>query len=258
MIDSNIIYPILASIILSLISFIGVLVIPFNNYKKYLPLLVSIAAGAMIGDVFIHILPAAITDAGANFNPSSLIWIIVGICIFYLLETALHWHHHHSAKDIEKSHHIAKIAVLGDAMHNFLDGLGLAVAFAISPAVGLATTVSYVAHEIPQEICDYAIFINSGWSRKKALLLNFASGLTSILGAVIGIFLINTVHSFQQPIVMITAGSLLYIALADLIPESNNNDMTFHKHFRLYIFVGFLIGIIIMYSLTLFEGFLGL
>jgi zinc and cadmium transporter len=255
---NDIFLPILATFAISLVSFIGILAIPLEKYKKTIPLLVALAAGAMIGDVFIHLLPHAIKEHKSDFDPSSFIWIIIGISLFYLLETLFHWHHQHSTKDSQKPHHIGKIVVAGDSLHNFFDGLGIAVAFAISPAVGFATTLAFMIHEIPQEIGDYAIFISSGWSRKNALLINFFSGLTAVLGCLVGIFLIDTFEIIEQPILFLTAGSLIYIALADLIPESNNQNMKHHKNFRFSVFGSFTFGIILMYGLTFLEPIFGI
>jgi zinc and cadmium transporter len=249
-IDPNF-YPIIATILLSLVSFAGVCVIPFQKFKSLLPLLVSLAAGTMIGDVFLHLIPHTIEEHKDKFDPNSLVWIIVGISLFYLLETVLHWHHNHSSEDIEKPHYIAKISLLGDAFHNFFDGLGIAVAFAVNPAVGIATTFAFMLHEIPQEIGDFAILINSGWSRKKALLANFGTALTAIFGSIVGIFAVESFESLEQPIVMLTAGSLIYIALADLIPQGHN-----HRHFKFAIFASFIVGVTLMYGLGFVEGLL--
>ena len=251
-------YPILAAFVISLVSFVGVLSIPFTKIKKAIPLLIALAAGGMIGDVFLHMIPHIIEERKEDFNPNNFVWIIVGIVCFYLLETVLHWHHQHSGDDSDRPHHIGVMAVVGDGLHNFFDGLGVAAAFAISPAVGIATTIAFVVHEIPQELGDFAIFLNSGWSRKKALLINFLSGLTSIIGAVVGIFLLQTWESFETPIVLLTAGSLIYIALADLIPEGNKENMHHHKTFRFWVFASFVFGVGLMYGLTQIEGLLGL
>jgi zinc and cadmium transporter len=247
---NHIIYPLLASLIISLVSFVGILSLPFDRIKKLTPLLVALAAGGMIGDAFLHLIPEA--------DPQSYIWIIVGICCFYLLETLLHWHHHHDQIDNQKHHHIGIMSVVADSLHNFFDGLGIAAAFVISPAVGIATTIAFVIHEIPQELGDYAIYISSGWSRKKALLINFLSGLCSVLGTIFGIFMISFWQSLETPMIMITAGSLIYIALTDLIPESNKQNMHHHKSFRFSVFISFVIGVFLMYSLIYIETYLGL
>jgi zinc and cadmium transporter len=251
-------YPLIATLLLSLVSFAGILAIPFEKFKKTIPLLVALAAGAMICDVFLHIIPEVIESSEGQFQASNFIWLIAGITLFYLLETVFHWHHQHSSSDTEKPHTLGKMSLIGDSLHNFFDGLGIAVAFAVSPAVGIATTLAFMIHELPQEIGDFAIYINSGWSRKKALLLNFTSGLTAVFGAVVGILFIGQFKQFEQPILLLTAGSLIYIALADLIPESNNLNMTHHKNFRFAVFCFFALGVGAMYGLTFIEGLLGI
>jgi zinc and cadmium transporter len=251
-------YSIIASLCISLVSFVGVVAIPFEKIKKSIPLLVSLAAGGMIGDVFLHMIPHIIEEHSSDLEVVSFSWFIVGIVCFYSLETILHWHHDHNIEDTDKSHHIGSIAVVGDALHNFFDGLGVAAAFAISPGVGFATTIAFIIHEIPQELGDFAIFIHSGWSRKKALLINFLTGLTSVLGAVVGIFLLQVWEQIEIPIVMLTAGSLVYIALADLIPEGNRHNMHHHKSFRFWVLASFVFGVLLMYGLTFVEAALGI
>jgi zinc and cadmium transporter len=251
-------YPLIATLVLSLISFVGILTIPFEKNKKSIPLLVALAAGAMIGDVFLHIIPEIVQNTDNKFEATSFIWLIGGITLSYLLETVFHWHHQHSSHDTEMPHTIGKMSLVGDSLHNFFDGLGIAVAFAVSPGVGIATTVAFMIHELPQEIGDFAIYINSGWSRKKALLLNFASALTAILGVIVGMLFIGQFKQFEMPILLLTAGTLIYIALADLIPESNNLNMKHHKNFRFIVFCFFALGVGAMYGLTFVEGWFGL
>jgi zinc and cadmium transporter len=244
---------IIAAFIISLVSFVGVFSLPFYKFKKAIPLLVSLAAGAMIGDVFLHIIPHILEENKDSFDPKNFMWLIAGIAAFYLLETVFSWHHQHSVSDSQKPHTIGKMVLVGDSLHNFFDGLGIAVAFAVSPAIGVATTIAFMIHEIPQEIGDFAIFINSGWSRKKALIANFLSGLTAVVGAIVGGFLLNSFETIELPILMFTAGSLIYISLADLIPESNNHNMKHHKSFRFVTFLSFIIGVAVMYGITFIE-----
>jgi zinc and cadmium transporter len=251
-------YPILATFALSLVSLIGIFTIPFAKFKQTIPLLVAFAAGSMIGDVFLHLLPHSVDENIKNNNPTNFIWIIVGIILFYLLETALHWHHDHEVHDSHTSHSIGIIAVVGDVLHNFFDGLGIAASFAINPTVGIATTIAFIAHEIPHELGTFAVFVSSGWSRSKALLINFCSGLASVAGALTGMLLIKNLETIEQPILMITAGSLIYIALADLIPESNKSNMHHHKTFRFATFASFIIGVVVMYGLIYLESIIGL
>jgi zinc and cadmium transporter len=254
---SQFIFPLIASVLLSLVSLIGVAIIPLELIKKNLKFLIALAAGTMIGDVFLHILPHTIEENIESFNHNSFGWLIVGIVVFYLLETAFHWHHEHTSKDMETPHHIGKLALVADSLHNFFDGVGIAVAFAISPTVGVATTIAFMMHELPQEIGDYAIYISSGWSKKRAILMNLASGLTAVIGCIIGLLLIESFELIEQPILMITAGSLIYIALADLIPQSNSQLMNGHKKFRLKVFASFILGVVLMYGITLLEETIG-
>lgn len=109
--------------------------------------------------------------------------------------------------------------LVGDGLHNFIDGIVIASAFFINPMIGLSTTVAVVLHEIPQEISDFGVLIYAGYSRAKALLFNFLSALTAVLGAIIAIFLHNTTENFINIAIPLTAGGFIYIATADLIPE---------------------------------------
>jgi zinc and cadmium transporter len=252
------IYPLAASLLLTLVSLVGLITIPFEKFKKLIPLLVAFAAGTMIGDVFLHLLPHSIEENAEKNNPVNFVWIIVGITLFYLLETVLHWHHTHEVDDFHQSHNISYVALAGDALHNFFDGLGIAAAFAINPTVGVATTIAFVAHEIPHGIGTYSVFRSSGWSQKRALVTNFVSSFTGVIGAMLGTLLIDSIETIEQPILMIAAGSLIYIALADLIPESNKDNSHHHKTFRFATFASFLIGVAIMYALIFLESQLGL
>jgi zinc and cadmium transporter len=249
---------ILAAFVLSLVSFVGVITLPIAKYKQLIPLLVALAAGSMLGDVFLHLLPELLEDKITPFDSQQLVWVIVGIVLFYLLETVLHWHHHHDVDDSHKSHQIGKLVLISDSFHNFFDGIAIAAAFAVNPTVGIATTIAFMIHELPQEFGDYAIFISSGWSRTKALVFNFLSGLTAVIGAFVGLYAFNTWSNIAQPITCLTIGSLIYIALADLIPESNKQNMNHHKSFRILVFLAFVVGVLIMYGLTFVEGILGL
>jgi zinc and cadmium transporter len=249
---------IIAAFLVSLVSFVGVITLPISRSKKLIPLLVAMSAGAMLGDVFFHLLPGLLEDPQRPFDPNLFIWVIVGIVLFYLLETVLHWHHHHDVEDNQHSHHIGKLVLISDSLHNFFDGIGIAVAFAINPTVGIATTVAFMFHELPQEFGDYAIFISSGWSRVKALTINFLSGLTAVLGAIIGTYAVKSWDNISTPITLLTAGSLIYISLVDLIPESNKQNLNHHKSFRIFVFMSFILGVALMYGLTFVEKWIGL
>jgi zinc and cadmium transporter len=254
------VYPIIASILLGAVSLVGATLLPINHVKRYLPVLISLAAGAIIGDVFLHIIPHIVEENLENFDPNIFIFVIFGIVIFYLLETALHWHHNHSGKDISRPHAIGVTALVADSLHNLFDGIGITLAFALSPVVGISTTIAFMLHEIPQEIGDFAIYINSGWSRKKAILLNLFSGLTAVLGSIIALVSLSLFETVEQPILMTLSGGLIYIALADLIPESNNLDQPtrHHKKFDFSVFLAFIFGVCLTLLMKLIEGYLGI
>lgn len=203
--------------IVSLISLISVftLGIKQERLQNILLYLVSFSAGALLGDVFIHILPEIMGGESALRNG---IYVLVGIMLFFVLERVLMWHHSHSSHQ-EKIHSVVHLTIIGDALHNFLDGIAIAAAFLISIPVGIATATAVIFHEIPQEIGQFAILVHGGWSRKKALLYNFFSALTAILGALLVLFFAQSFEEAPAVLLGLSAASFIYIAMSDLIPE---------------------------------------
>src|SRR3989339_380268 len=170
-------------------------------------------------------------------------YILVGFMLFFFIEKGLHWHHyHHTGKCHD--HVAGELNLLGDAVHNLLDGLVIAASFQVSLAVGLASTVAVALHEIPQEIGDFGILLYSGFSRTKALFYNFLSALFAIFGAVLGLVFLKeeSVLTFLP----IIAGGFIYIAASDLVPELHK-EKNINKSFLSLVF--FLLGILVMYSL---------
>src|SRR3989344_432520 len=177
-------------VVVSLVSLVGVFALGIKpkRLEPILLYLVSFSAGALLGDVFIHILPEIMGGEGAV---RSGVYVLVGIILFFVLERVLRWHHSHGSHE-EEVHSVVYLTILGDALHNFLDGTAIAAAFLISIPVGIATAVAVIFHEIPQEIGQFAILVHGGWSRKKALLYNFFSALTAIAGALLVLFFSQT------------------------------------------------------------------
>ena len=210
------IYAILATIIVSLISFIGVFSLSSSekNLKKISFFLVSLAAGTMIGDVFIHLLPEAATN---EINPWP--WVIVGIGLFFILEKFIQWRHCHFPTSDNHPHPVGIMNLIGDVFHNFFDGLLITASFIVSFELGLATTLAVIMHEIPQEIGDFGVLVHAGFSRKKALFFNFLSGLAGVLGCLVLFSLGDKANSLSDILVPITAGGFIYIAMSDLLPE---------------------------------------
>lgn len=239
----------LASVgVVSLISLIGIftLAIQQDRLQRTLFYLISFSAGALLGDVFIHILPE-IMDGEAAL--SSGIYILIGIMVFFVLERVLMWHHSHSSHK-EEIHSMVYLTIFGDALHNFLDGVVIAAAFLVSIPIGIATATAVIFHEIPQEIGQFAILVHGGWSRKKALLYNFFSALTSVVGALIALIFAQKFEEAPAFLLGIAAASFIYVAMSDLIPELQKE-----KQIRRFILqlIWMTSGIAVMAVLLLFE-----
>lgn len=242
----------LASVsLISLTSFVGVfaLVLKKDLLSRSVFVLVSLAVGALLGDVFIHIIPEAYGELGDPMMIS--LTIIAGILIFFILEKVLHWHHHTSEHAEEHPHPIGKMILLGDGVHNFIDGLIIAASYLVSIEVGVATTIAVILHEIPQEIGNFGVLIHAGYSTTRALWYNFLSALAAVLGAVIALFLGGITEQFALWLLPLTAGGFIYIALSDLIPE-------LHKDMRagqgVIQVIAILVGVLSMTALLALEG----
>jgi zinc and cadmium transporter len=211
-------------IAVSLISIIGIFTLGIKEklLKKLLIYFVSFSAGALFGDVFIHLLPEITGEVGFNITVSS--YILVGIVVSFVLEKIICWRHCHIPITEHHVHRFALMNLFGDMVHNFIDGLILGAAYLVSIPVGIATTVAIILHEIPQEIGDFGVLIHGGFTRFKALYYNFLTALTAILGTVIALFLSQSIHNMNTFLVPFAAGSFIYIAGSDLIPELHKEE----------------------------------
>ncbi len=202
-----------------------------------------------MGDAFIHLIPEAFEES-TNSNFTSIL-IIVGILFFFVLEKFLHWHHH--GEDTEEEMHIhpvGKLILFSDGVHNFLDGIIIAASFMVSIPVGIATTLAVILHEIPQEVGDFAVLMHSGYSRLRALWLNFLSALTALLGVVVFIVFGQLAESLTYYALPVAAGGFIYIALSDLIPELHKTKEAKHSGYQLTAVV---FGVLMMYLLKFLE-----
>ncbi len=234
---------ILATFIVSLISLVGILTISINHKKlsKFVFLLVALSAGTLLGGAFLHLIPESLESSENTF-----LFVLLGFILFLLIEKILHWRHCHDSDC--KVHTFAHMSLLGDAVHNFIDGLIIATGFLVNIQTGIATTTAVALHEIPQEIGDFGVLLHGGFSKLKALLYNFISALTAVLGGIVGYLLpglINNPNAFLAPI---AAGGFIYIAASDLIPEIRKELHVGRSILNLLIF---LLGIYIMYLLKL-------
>ncbi|MFH0837350.1 MAG: ZIP family metal transporter [Candidatus Aenigmatarchaeota archaeon] len=242
------IYTLVAVLVVSLISLIGVITFAINLKKlnKLLMFFVSFAAGALIGDAFIHLLPEA-TEAGFTLEIS--LSVLAGIILFFIVEKFIHWRHCHNIGCKKHEHTLAYMNITGDVVHNFIDGMIIAASFLVSVPLGIATTLAVILHEIPQEIGDFSIMMHSGLKRTKALLFNFLTALTAILGAVV-VLLLGNIETFSFFLIPFAAGGFIYIACADLIPELHKEVRT---RISLLQLIAFVIGIAMM-ALLLVVG----
>lgn len=237
-------------LLVSAISLVGIIALYIRTEKlsKFLLYLVSFAAGGLIGDVFIHLLPEIVEEAG-SFTLSISLFILLGVVVFFILEKLVHWHHYHLPHTKSETHPFAITNLIGDGFHNLIDGIIIGASYLVSIPVGIATTVAVIVHEIPQEIGDFGVLLQAGYTKKKALIANFITALTAIIGVIIA-FLLSSIEGITAILIPFAAGGFIYIAGADLIPE-------LHKEFGIRKSIGqlfaFLAGIGVMLLLILLE-----
>ncbi len=239
-------YTLVSVFVGSFVSLLGVIVLGLKEQvlRSSLTYLVSFSAGALLGDVFLHILPEM---AEVSFGVREGLYFLLGIIIFFVLEKFILWHHSHGSHE-EKVHSMVYLSMFGDSLHNFIDGIVIASSFLVSPALGFATALAVIFHEIPQEIGQYAILIHGGWKKSKALWYNFLSAMAAVAGAVI--VLVFARHLQQAPTILlaIAGSSFIYIAMSDLIPELHLEQGMKRSIIQ---FIWFLLGIGVMGALLL-------
>ncbi len=242
------IYSLISVFVVSLISFVGVftLAVKSETLKSWLFYLVSFSAGALLGDVFLHILPEM---AQTGFQTRQGFYILAGIFIFFALERFLWWHHSHSEHK-EEIHSMVYLTQAGDTLHNFVDGIIIAVSYFISVPVGLATTLAVVFHEIPQEIGNFAVLIHGGWKVSTALFYNFFSALAAVAGALLVLLFLRHLQAVPDWLIALAASSFIYIALSDLIPEIHKEK---DAKKSLFLLTWFVLGVLAMGLILLLE-----
>ncbi|MEY2842632.1 MAG: hypothetical protein RI920_669 [Pseudomonadota bacterium] len=189
--------------------------------------LVSLSTGVLLGTALLHVLPEAF-ESGKP--PQGLfLTLLGGLLFFFLLEKAELYrhghhhetddHHHHHGFDAEQAGRGGWSVLVGDSIHNFCDGVLIAAAFLTNPHLGMVTAMAIIAHEIPQEVGDYIVLINAGFSRTRALVYNMISGLAAVVGGVLGYVLIEPWQAYLPYLMVVAASSFVYVAVADLIPQ---------------------------------------
>lgn len=245
-------YTLLSVLLVSAISLIGIATISLSDrvVKRTIFISVSLAAGAMFGDAFIHILPESFAEPGRKLWIST--HILLGILTFFILEKFLRWRHAHEFENnsVRPIDPVGYLNLFADAAHNLIDGMLIGAAYTVSISVGLATTIAIILHEIPQELGDFGVLVHAGFSRGRALVFNFLSGLLAIVGAIVSLLASEYVMSFSKFMLPFTAGGFIYIAGSDLLPELQKEQMPWKSGLQL---VALASGIGLMYVLMFFE-----
>ncbi|MBI2444684.1 MAG: ZIP family metal transporter [Candidatus Magasanikbacteria bacterium] len=239
----SLLFIIIASLAISLLSFIGGLVL-LRRPLASMPRLVSFAAGVMLAVAFLDLLPEALA---AGENGQTTLVMLAGVVLFFFLERFLLWFHHH-----DEGHGVKPSAALvlwGDALHNFIDGIAIAAAFLAGPGLGLTATIAIAAHEIPQEIADLGVLLHAGLTKSRALFYNFASALTALGGALLGYFFLAKLETAQPYFLAFAAGMFIYISCSDLIPDLHTE---FRREKRWAHSLPFLFGIFLIALLSRF------
>jgi len=210
-----------------LVSVLLAALVAFRVQARLVPVLVSYAVGALLGAVFLDIVPHLFEESKDPGHTAGL--ILAGLLGFFVLEKLLLWRHHHH-HDVDAGEHAGHahagedrgrsglMIVLGDSFHNFTDGVIIAGAFIADVKLGIVTAAAIIAHEVPQEVGDFLVLLHSGYSKSRALAMNALSSLASVAGALLGYFALSLAQAWVPTILAIAAASMLYVAVADLIP----------------------------------------
>jgi zinc and cadmium transporter len=246
----NAIILILASVFaISLISFIGAITLFINKkiLDKILLYLVSFSAGALFADAFIHLIPEALEQTNITLVS---IYVLTGILFSFIIEKFVQWRHCHVPTSKRHPHPVAYMNIVGDVVHNLIDGMIIAGSYLVSIPLGIATTIAVIFHEIPQEIGDFGVLIYGGFNRNKALMVNFLTALSSFIGVFLTLILSKYIGNISLFLVPFAAGNFIYIAGSDLIPELHKETDFRKSAIQLFSIV---LGIAVMLSLLLLE-----
>jgi zinc and cadmium transporter len=222
---STLTWIVLATLLGGVLSVAIAAVFALNAKAAQVPVLISYAVGALLGAVFIEVLPHAF--ALATSMRAMAATILCGILAFFVLEKLVLWRHCHEEQceahdpplPVTHDHgRSGSMILIGDTFHNFVDGVLVAAAFLANTELGIVTALAIIAHEIPQEVGDFVILLHSGYTKRAALLLNMLSSVAMVLGGVLAYFALQTLQSWVPPLLGLAAASMLYVSVADLIP----------------------------------------
>jgi zinc and cadmium transporter len=213
---------------------------------RLVPWLVSYAIGTLLGVALLDLLPEALRHLSPRRVLGSL---LAGIMLFFVLEKLVLWRHCHT-HDCEAHGISGPLIIIGEAFHNFLDGVVIGTAVLTSIPLGVTTALAVAAHEIPQELGNFAILLNAGYSRRRALTLNVCSGLAAVVGALLSTVALSWLPSINQYILSVSAASFLYIAMSDLIPELHRGRTDARTFKQLFLALAGIGTVIVMTALV--------
>lgn len=245
------IYILVFSFIGSVVSLVGgiLLLIKEKFAIKISHFLSSFAAGTLLGTVFFDLLPEA-QEASEGKGANIFLWTLVGILIFFLLERFIH--HHDQGKNPEDKKAVVPLIIIGDSLHNFIDGVAMAATFLVSIPLGIVTSLAVAAHEIPQEIGDFGLMLSKGVTRKRVLFINFCSAMVAMAGAVLTYFAKDSIQGMLPAILALTSGFFIYIAVANLIPEIHLRE---NQKIAFWETVTLILGVLMVYLvISVLEG----
>ena len=209
--------------IISLVSLVGAITLSLQTKTlgRVIFLGVSLSMGALFGDAFIHLIPEATAALGSTDTVAIL--VLAGIVAFFILEKFLDWQHSHETGGMNTERGairpVGTMVLLSDGIHNLIDGIIIGTSYLVSIEIGMATTLAIALHEIPQEIGNFGVLLHAGFTRARALFLNLISALTAIVGTALALALGNSFEYFVSVMLAITAGTFIYVAGSDLVPE---------------------------------------
>ncbi len=243
-------YVIASVLLVSLVSILGIftLFMKVRSLNKILLFLVSFATGALLGDAFIHLIPETAEMIGITVTSSIL--FLSGIIIFFIVEKFICWRHCHVITSKEHPHPIGMMNFIGDGVHNLIDGMLIAGSFMVNIPLGISTTLAILFHEIPQEIGDFGILLHAGYTKRRALSLNFLSAIMALVGALLVLLIGKGSANLTMYLIPVTAGGFIYIAGSDLIPELHKETDIRKSVVQL---IAIMIGISVMALLLFLE-----
>ncbi len=245
-------YILLFTFLGSIVSLVGGILLLINKKfaLKISHFLTSFAAGTLLGTAFFDLLPEAVEAVGKGREVNIFLWTLIGILIFFLIERFIHHHDHGKNHDDKKS--LVPLIIIGDSLHNFIDGVAMAATFLVSVPLGIITSLAVAAHEIPQEIGDFGLMLHKGVERRKILFINFLSAMVALVGAIVTYLAKDSIQGFLPAILALAAGFFIYISAANLIPEIHLQE---NQKIAFWETVMLIAGVLVVYlAISVLEG----